>query len=89
MQQITRALGGGRAAAFDGIGEVARRRARQHCPHERENDGLIKACHLLQFEIGCFGSGVIQLMREIDFRALVLGCKEQTECPGTANPHRL
>ena len=23
----------------------------------------------------------IQAMREIDFRALVLGCKEQTECP--------
>ncbi len=29
------------------FGEDARRCVRQHCLHEYENDGLIKACHLL------------------------------------------
>jgi hypothetical protein len=45
------------------LGKVARRRARQHCPHERENDGLIKACHLLRVETGCVGSGLVSTAR--------------------------
>jgi hypothetical protein len=35
------------------FGEDTRRSVRKQRPHEYEYDGLIEACHLLQFEVAC------------------------------------